>query len=112
MYHLLTTGIELSFKVKVPDTRKSVVLEGEGITPENRRKDGFMTDERGGFVYLTDREIALNDREYVEKKKDLAIDEKKYNENKRILCKYINVNLDKNLRDKVNVKREKMNNLL
>jgi len=112
MYHLLTTGSELSFQVKVPDTRKAIVLEGEGVTPENRRKEGYVTDERGGFVYLSDREVALNDREYVEKKKDLAVDEKKYNENKRILCKYINVNLDKGLRDKVNVKRTKINELL
>ena len=100
---LLVDGIEKEFKVKEPEYRIPALTEGEAITPENRRRDGFITNSLGNFLELSEAVRKRVDKVYF-KALEKALDKQdKYETNKKLAKKLIVQNIGKEIKDMLQI---------
>ena len=83
MHELLTNLKELDFKVEEVDIRLPAVLTGTFATKTGNIKEGYQVNDKGEFMNLSERAIAILDKLYVEKVKEMSGYEKIYKANKK-----------------------------
>ena len=99
MRDLIKNSIEIQFKIVNPEYRIRAIEEGAHRTNINRRREGFITDENGNFLTVSEEVRRSVDRTWLRESEIQYKEKEKYDNAKRTVLKYIMTHLSKEIED-------------
>ena len=99
MVDLLKNNRETNFDMLKPDYRIRIIEEGRHKTSEDRQRNGFITDEHGDYLTVSEEVRREVYKTWVRDADILYKEKEKYNTGKRMIKKYIMQHLSKEILD-------------
>jgi len=101
MRELVVRGIRREFKLDSPEHRIPATLDGEGRTDPNQMRDGFLIDDRGRFLEFNKEHQKAANEKYYYNRGQMDKQKLRYDNNIRILIRYVTVNISSSIKEKL-----------